>query len=213
MRITRSIDGNYTLDWCRYTKSVIKKLLGISGARFTKQPLPSEWEASKQHESKNKQEAKKLAEQFRMEYSSVIGSLIYLLYTLPDITFAVTKFMRTSGQEHFHGLIHLLQYLQDNSDFGITFYRNIEDSSICALIRQAGEKDVKALFGTHDSSWQDCPDTGRSTGSYVLFSQGGAVDLVLLYHRLWQCRQRRRNAILVQLQLWQCHIYVCYKMK
>ena len=28
----------------------------------------------------------------------------------------------------------------------------------------------------HDSSWQDCPDTGRSTGAYVLFSQGGAVD-------------------------------------
>ena len=28
----------------------------------------------------------------------------------------------------------------------------------------------------HDSSWQDCPDTGRSTGSYIIFSQGGTVD-------------------------------------
>ena len=28
----------------------------------------------------------------------------------------------------------------------------------------------------HDSSWQDCPDTGRSTGAFVLFSQGGALD-------------------------------------
>ena len=27
-----------------------------------------------------------------------------------------------------------------------------------------------------DSSWQDCPDTGRSTGSYVLFHQDGIVD-------------------------------------
>ena len=28
----------------------------------------------------------------------------------------------------------------------------------------------------HNSPWQDCPDIGQSTGSYVLFSWGGAVD-------------------------------------
>ena len=28
----------------------------------------------------------------------------------------------------------------------------------------------------HDSSWQDCPDTGKSTGSFLIFSQGGIVD-------------------------------------
>ena len=27
-----------------------------------------------------------------------------------------------------------------------------------------------------DSSWQDCPDTGRSTGSYIIFYQGGPID-------------------------------------
>ena len=27
-----------------------------------------------------------------------------------------------------------------------------------------------------DSSWQDCPDTGRSTGGYYLYQQGGIVD-------------------------------------
>ena len=32
------------------------------------------------------------------------------------------------------------------------------------------------MFGMHDSSWQDCPDTGRSTGAYIIFSQGGPVD-------------------------------------
>ena len=26
------------------------------------------------------------------------------------------------------------------------------------------------------SSWQDCPDTGRSTGSYINFYQGGPID-------------------------------------
>ena len=27
-----------------------------------------------------------------------------------------------------------------------------------------------------DSSWQDCIDTGRSTGGYIIFKSGGAVD-------------------------------------
>ena len=27
-----------------------------------------------------------------------------------------------------------------------------------------------------DSSWQDCPETGRSTGEYIIFYQGGPID-------------------------------------
>ena len=27
-----------------------------------------------------------------------------------------------------------------------------------------------------DSSWQDCPETGRSTGAYIIFYQGGPID-------------------------------------
>ena len=27
-----------------------------------------------------------------------------------------------------------------------------------------------------DSSWQDCPDTGISTGAYILLYQGGQID-------------------------------------
>ena len=26
-----------------------------------------------------------------------------------------------------------------------------------------------------DSSWQDCPDTGRGTGAYIVFYQGGPI--------------------------------------
>ena len=28
----------------------------------------------------------------------------------------------------------------------------------------------------YDSSWKNCPDTGRSTGSYIIFYQGGKID-------------------------------------
>ena len=29
-----------------------------------------------------------------------------------------------------------------------------------------------------DSRWQDYPDTGRSTGAYIIFYQGGTIDHV-----------------------------------
>ena len=28
----------------------------------------------------------------------------------------------------------------------------------------------------YDSSWQDCPDTVRSIGAYIIFYQGGPID-------------------------------------
>ena len=31
-------------------------------------------------------------------------------------------------------------------------------------------------MGFSDSSWQDFPDTGRSTGGYIIFYQGGTID-------------------------------------
>ena len=105
--------------------------------------------------------------------------MIYLLNTRPDITFAVTKlakFMHRPGREHFCALIHLLQYLHDNTNVGLTFYWKVEDSPVYDLLTSAREKNIPCLFRMHDSSWQDCPDTGQSTGSYVIFGQEGPVD-------------------------------------
>ena len=27
-----------------------------------------------------------------------------------------------------------------------------------------------------DYIWKDCPDTGRSTGAYIIFNEGGKID-------------------------------------
>ena len=29
-----------------------------------------------------------------------------------------------------------------------------------------------------DYSWKDCPDTGKITGAYIIFYQGGTIDHV-----------------------------------
>ena len=42
-----------------------------------------------------------------------------------------------------------------------------------------GKSNIKTknnLMAFSDSSWQDCPDNGRSTGAYIIFYQGGPID-------------------------------------
>ena len=118
--------------------------------------------------AKDLEEVKKLSTEYRIDYPSGIGSLIYLPNTRPDITFAVTKlakFMWIPGREYFKQLTHLLGYLRDNLEYGIKFYKNIEDSLIHELLVKNEKSETHGFFGICDSSWQDCKDIGRSTGS------------------------------------------------
>ena len=43
-------------------------------------------------------------------------------------------------------------------------------------MRKASIKNVNQLMDLSDSSWQDCLDTGRSTGAEIIFYQGGPID-------------------------------------
>ena len=44
------------------------------------------------------------------------------------------------------------------------------------LLRQASIKTDNHLMGFSDYSSQDCPDTGRSTGAYIIFYQVEPID-------------------------------------
>ena len=52
----------------------------------------------------------------------------------------------------------------------------MNDAPVSDLLRQAIIKTDNQLMDFSGSSWQDCPDTGRSTGAYIIFYQGGTID-------------------------------------
>ena len=52
----------------------------------------------------------------------------------------------------------------------------MNDAPVTDLLRQANIKTNNSLMAFSDSSWQDCPDTGRSTGAYIIYYQGGPID-------------------------------------
>ena len=93
-----------------------------------------------------------------------------------ELSFAVhklEKFSANTGKVHFEGLIHLLRYIRDNKTFGLKNYADLNDAPVTGLWGQASIKTNNHLMDFYDSSWQDCPHTGRSTWSYIIFYQGG----------------------------------------
>ena len=51
----------------------------------------------------------------------------------------------------------------------------MNDAPVTVLLRQASIKTDNHLMALSVSSWQDCPDTGRSTGAYMIFYQSGPI--------------------------------------
>ena len=96
-----------------------------------------------------------------------------------DLSFAfhkLAKFPANPGKVHFEGLVHLLRYIRDNKTLGLKYYADINDAPVTDPLGQANIKTKNHLMAFSGSSWQDFPDTGKSTGAYIIFYQGGTID-------------------------------------
>ena len=121
----------------------------------------------------------KLTREFNIQYRACIESLIYLLSTIVDFSLTVHKLSRFStnpGKVHSDGLIHLLIYIRENKTLGLKYYAYLNDAPVIDPLRQASIKTKNHLMAFYDSSWQDCQDTGISTGAYIIMYQGGPID-------------------------------------
>ncbi|XP_059669236.1 uncharacterized mitochondrial protein AtMg00810-like [Cornus florida] len=94
-------------------------------------------------------------------YRSLVGSLLYLTSSRPDIMYAtslLSRFMHNPSQIHVGAAKRVLRYIQGTLDFGILYEKNV---------------DAK-LFGFCDSDWAECIDDMRSTSGYA-FSLGSGI--------------------------------------
>ena len=70
----------------------------------------------------------------------------------------------------------MLIYIREKKSLVLKYYAYLNDSPVTDLLRQANIKTKNHLMAFSDSSWQDCPYTGRSTGAYIIFYQGGPIN-------------------------------------
>ena len=62
-------------------------------------------------------------------------------------------------------------------------YADINYAPISDLLRQDGINTDNQLMAYSDLSWKYFPDTGISTGSHIIFYQGGTIDHVTHFTR------------------------------
>ncbi|CAM8930606.1 unnamed protein product [Rhodiola kirilowii] len=111
-----------------------------------------------QHLSKNKGESIS-----QVEYSKVIGSLMYLMNcTRPDIAYCVSRLARYTsnpGTEHWKAIVRVLRYLRFTRDHGLHYTRYPE-----------------VIEGYTDASWISDIQESKATSGYVFTLEGAVVS-------------------------------------
>ena len=86
-------DHSISIDQAIYASSIVEKYLDTdtvkASTKFYKTPLPSDMIFTKEYVSTSDEQVEKLTREFNIHYRSCIGSLICLLSTRVDLSFAV----------------------------------------------------------------------------------------------------------------------------
>ena len=102
-------------------------------------------------------------------YRKLVGSLIYLTITRPDVSFAVhtvSKFMHTPRHFHLAAVHRIIRYLIGTSTRGLFF--------------PAGSPPQLQAYS--DADWAGCPDTRKSTTGWCMFIGNAPIS--------WKCKKQ-----------------------
>jgi hypothetical protein len=97
-------------------------------------------------------------------YRAILGSVMWgQLATRPDLSFSVSllaRFQANPGINHWNALMHVIGYIKNTVDYGLTYLRDAELSPSAFV----------------DADYGGCRDTRRSTSGFVFTMAGGAVS-------------------------------------
>lgn len=96
-------------------------------------------------------------------YLRLVGRLLYLCHTRPDIVYAVSvvsRYMHDPRSGHLDAVYHILRYLKGSPGKGIWSKKN-------------GHLNAD---GYSDADWVSCLDDRRSTSGYCVFVGGNLVS-------------------------------------
>eukprot|EP00253_Pinus_taeda_P009493 PITA_09493 len=96
-------------------------------------------------------------------YKSIVGSLMYLTATRPDIMYVVSlisRFMERPKEAHWQATKRILSYVKGTKRFGILY-----------TVSECSD-----LVGYTDSDWAGSVDDWKSTSGYVSHMSSGAIS-------------------------------------
>ncbi|XP_069146981.1 secreted RxLR effector protein 161-like [Solanum lycopersicum] len=117
-------------------------------------------------------------------YRALVGSLMYLTITRPDIAFSigyVSKFMQSPRKPHLKAAKKILKYINSTSDMSLFFKR----------------KNDLVLIEYTDTDFGSDMDNQRSTSGYIFLCGGTVISQFL-------CQLRRQNIKATSLTAQEC---------
>ena len=91
-----------------------------------------------------------MTREYNIHYRACIGSLIYILSTRVELSFAVhklAKFSANYSKVHFEVLIHFLINIRHYNNLGLKYYADLNDAPVTDLLRQDNIKTNNSLMG------------------------------------------------------------------
>ncbi|KAJ4754257.1 polyprotein [Rhynchospora pubera] len=149
----KQLSGKIFLSQKKYASDMLYKF-GMQGCKPCPTPMNKNEKLLKEDGSGAADSAK---------YRSLVGCLIYLTHTRPDISYAVgviSRFMQTPTNHHYGAAKRVLRYVAGTLNFGI-WYDHSSDF---------------VLTGFSDSDWAGCADDCKSTTGYMFTMGSGAVS-------------------------------------
>ncbi|XP_031275882.1 secreted RxLR effector protein 161-like [Pistacia vera] len=151
MEIDQQVDGIF-VNQKRYASEVLKKFC-MENRKPVNLPLVPNLKLSKDEDGEKVDEGL---------YRSLIGCLLYLTATRPDLMYAtslLSRFISKPTKTHFKTAKRVLSYVKESTDYGVWFKRS-EDFS---------------LVGYSNSDWAGSIDDIRSTSGFTFFLNHGAI--------------------------------------
>ncbi|KAF5759181.1 putative RNA-directed DNA polymerase [Helianthus annuus] len=157
-------NGNIMLTQQKYAKNLLAKFK-MENCREALTPMEYGLKLSKEdHEDEVDQNV----------YRMLVGSLMYLTNTRPDIMFAVNKvsqFMQRPKRSHWEASKRILRYIKGTINHGILYSKGSKGK----------------LVGYSDSDYAGSVDDSKSTSGYVFNLGSGAIA--------WQSRKQKVVAL------------------
>jgi hypothetical protein len=184
MRIHNHADGGISIDQHRFVKNLLNRFCSNKSPygipKFRDTPGPTAYIYSKTNRPVNDLDNQIIQDKYPgLDFRSCLCTILYLAYsTRPDILFIVCKLAKACtnpGIKDFDALFWLLGYLRKRPHYAIKFYVNAADSPVNTLLHTNDIRGHREIIAFSDASWQDCPDTGRSTVGHLIFYQGGII--------------------------------------
>ena len=161
MRVQQDLDlGTIRFTQRPYWEHVISRF-GLEHITPRNIPLPTGITLDNHMSPKTDSERKDMVDK---PYRSILGAVMWgQLATRPDLSFSVSllaRFQANPGIEHWNALMHVVGYIKNTVDYGITYSRDYELSPHAYV----------------DADYGGCRDTRRSTSGYIFLMAGGPVS-------------------------------------